>query len=49
MSQVYKFENADKSENAEKQFEEELNENKTENVEESLEPVHVKQAQKHQK
>ena len=44
MSQVYKIENADKSENAEETFENEVNENKTENVEKSLEPVKVDKA-----
>ena len=36
LSQVYKIENADKSVNSEKTFEDEVNENKIENVEESL-------------
>ena len=44
LSQVYKIENADRSVNSEKTFEDEVNENKIENVEESLEPVNVDKA-----
>ena len=44
LSQVYKIENADKSVNSEKTFEDEVNENKIENVEESLEPVNIDKA-----
>ena len=41
---MYKIENADISEKAENSFEDEVNENKTENVEEPFEPVEVNKA-----
>ena len=41
---MYKIENADISEKAENSFEDEVNENKTENVEEPFEPVQLNKA-----